>query len=94
MIEYLRYKMTFGRIGWYETKSMQLMFEVTGTGTVLANAPTLRNLLASFCGFEICSFGQMESEGFPTIFALEKTTIVHELRRSFYCVGLGMDRKI
>ena len=94
MIEYLSFKMTFGRFFSYKTKLMQFMFNVTRTGTVLTNVPAVRNFLADFCRFEICSFGHVEPEWSSIIFALEKTAVKDEVLSCFCCVGLGMDSKI
>jgi hypothetical protein len=94
MIKYLRSKMTFGRFLIYKTKLMQLMLNVTRTGTLLTNVPAVRNFLADFCRFEICSFGHVEPEWSSIIFALEKTAVKNEVLSCFDCVGLGMDSKI
>ena len=94
MIKYLRSKMTFGRFLIYKTKLMQLMLNVTRTGTLLTNVPAVRNFLADFCRFEICSFGHVEPEWSSIIFALEKTAVKDEVLSCFCCVGLGMDSKI
>jgi len=94
MIEYLRSKMTFGKFCSYKTKLMQFMVNVTRTRTVLTNVPTVRNFVADFCRFEICSFGHVEPEWSSIIFALEKTAVKDEVLSCFCCVGLGMDSKI
>ena len=56
--------------------------------------PTVRNFVADFCRFEICSFGHVEPEWSSIIFALEKTAVKDEVLSCFCCVGLGMDSKI